>query len=88
MQTVYDKKTIPVDTNYVTREIVGVDSSSVTIGKTSIGILTAVKAAVVFSDRIETFGPFIYHITESNKSKIYNYYMRDVFASSTIKVTR
>lgn len=75
-----NKRTIPVHANYTEREIVGVDSSSVTIGKTDVGIIAAVKAAAVFSDHIETFGPFVCHITESNKGKIYDYYMQNVFA--------
>lgn len=82
-----NKRIVPIDTSYIKKEIIGVDTSSVTIGRTCTGIIAVVKAAIVFSDHVETFGPYVSHITESNKSEIYNYYMEDIFGLDPASAT-
>jgi hypothetical protein len=52
--------------------IAAVDASSVTLGETSKGVMIAVRAAAVLPDRIEVFGPYFKHITESNKQALLN----------------
>ncbi len=52
--------------------VAAVDASSVTLGETSKGVMIAVRAAVVLPDRIEVFGPYFRHITESNKQATLN----------------
>lgn len=64
------------------RGVLAVDSSSVELGKTNIGLIAAIKAAVVFTDHVETFGPFIFHIHNNNKQRTYEYFAKDVFGLS------
>lgn len=61
------------------KPVIAVDSSSVTLAKTEKGIIAAIKAAAIFPDAVETFGPFIYHITNGNKHEMYNQFMQDMF---------
>ena len=52
--------------------VVGVDASSVTLGETTRGVMVAVRAAAILPDRIEVFGPYLKHITETNKQALLN----------------
>jgi hypothetical protein len=80
-------RVVPIDGSYTKRPIAAVDSSSVTLGRTNSGIIAAIKAAVVLPDSVETFGPFIHHITQTNKNRIYNYFMKDIFGLSATQTT-
>ncbi|MGI0073339.1 MAG: DNA double-strand break repair nuclease NurA [Nitrosotalea sp.] len=70
---------VDINANAAKKQIVAIDSSSVTLANTGTGILAAIKAAVIFEEHVETFGPFIHHITNDNKQKLYNHFMKDVF---------
>ncbi|MEM2995808.1 MAG: hypothetical protein QXI91_07365 [Candidatus Bathyarchaeia archaeon] len=55
--------------------VAAVDTSSIKIGETSLGILIAIRGANVWKQnscyRYVRFGPFIFHITEENKKEVY-----------------
>ncbi len=56
--------------------IVAVDVSSMKIGETDVGILCAIRAAIVWKQRHQyrylRLGPFPFHITEENKNEVYH----------------
>lgn len=58
------------------RDIIGIDASSMTLGKTDNGIIAAIKGAIVFPDHIETYGPMIFIINNDNINTIYNYFRK------------
>ena len=58
----------------VRADVAAVDASSITLGRTDKGILCAVRAAVVLPDKVEQFGPYIYHVTENNRESLYRYF--------------
>lgn len=70
---------VDIDRIAAKKPVVAIDSSSVTLAKTEKGIIAAIKAAAIFPDSVETFGPFIYHITNENKNATYNELMHDAF---------
>lgn len=76
------ERLVSVDEEGTKRGVLAVDSSSVDLGKTSSGLIAAIKAAVVFTDHVETFGPFIFHIHNDNKQKTYEYFAKNVFSLS------
>ncbi len=57
--------------------IAAVDASSITLGPTSRGVLVAFRAVVVLPDSIVKFGPFIQHVTESNKQRVFDLFAKD-----------
>ena len=57
--------------------IAAVDASSITLGPTSRGVLVAFRAVVVLPESIVKFGPFIQHITESNKQRVFDLFAKD-----------
>ena len=56
--------------------VAAVDVSSIRVGETEEGILIAVRGAIVWNTqhkyRYLRLGPFLFHITEENKSRIFN----------------
>ncbi len=57
--------------------IAAVDASSITLGETSMGVLVAFRAVVVLPESIVKFGPFIQHVTESNKQRVFGLFAKD-----------
>ncbi len=62
------------------------DTSTIKIGETSTGMLIAVRGANVWKQnrnyRYTRLGPFIFHITEENKTEVYNTLERAYFSST------
>ena len=56
--------------------VIGVDASCIKLGETSSGLITALRGAIVWrcgaDCRYLRIGPLIFHITEQNKTDIYN----------------
>jgi len=56
--------------------IIGIDVSSIRIGETESGIICAVRGAVVWNEKkcykFLRIGPFPFHITEENKTRIFS----------------
>jgi hypothetical protein len=65
--------------------IAAVDTSTIKIGDTNTGIVIAVRGANVWKQngkyRYTRIGPFIFHITEENKSEVYNTLERAYFGT-------
>jgi len=65
--------------------IAAVDTSTIKIGDTNTGIVIAVRGANVWKQngnyRYTRIGPFIFHITEENKSEVYNMLERAYFGT-------
>jgi hypothetical protein len=65
--------------------IAAVDTSTIKIGDTNTGIIIAVRGANVWKQsgkyRYTRIGPFIFHITEENKSEVYNTLERAYFGT-------
>lgn len=79
------ERMVDINNEGTKRPVIAIDSSSVTLAKTQNGIIAAIKAAAIFSDSVETFGPFIYHITNKSKQDIYNQFMKNVFGLEEAK---
>jgi len=66
--------------------IVAVDVSSIKVGETEIGVLCALRGAIVWREksryRCLRIGPFPFHITEENKREIYGMLRRFCFKGS------
>lgn len=70
-----DSSSIPID---------AVDASSVQLGETNLGVISAVRVAIwrqVPGERpsLSRFGPYMVHLTHDNVDFIYNYFRREVF---------
>ena len=56
--------------------VIGVDASCIKLGETFSGLITALRGAIVWrrggSCRYLRIGPLIFHITDQNKTEIYN----------------
>jgi hypothetical protein len=63
--------------------IIAVDVSSIKIGETDIGILCAIRAAIVWKQKHQyrylRLGPFPFHITEENKNEVYHLFRQYSF---------
>lgn len=63
--------------------VCAVDAASAHLGETELGIVSAIRVAVIIQDRsdvsVEKFGPYIAHITEANKKTIVDFFERKVF---------
>jgi hypothetical protein len=63
--------------------IIAVDVSSMKIGETEIGVLCAIRAAIVWKlkhrYRYLRLGPFPFHITEENKKEVYHLFRQCSF---------
>ena len=61
---------------HVENIVAAVDTSTIKIGDTNAGILIAVRGASVWKQngnyRYTRIGPFIFHVTEENKSEVYS----------------
>jgi len=72
--------------NHEETQIAACDTSTLKIGETSTGMLIAVRGANVWkqnkSYKYTRLGPFIFHITEENKSEVYNMLERAYFTST------
>jgi hypothetical protein len=53
-----------------------IDVSSIKLGETSTGFLLAIRGAIVWKQNVNyrylRIGPFLFHVTEENKQRIYN----------------
>ena len=67
---------IALKPNHQETTIAAVDTSTIKIGETSTGIIIAIRGATTWRQkrkyRYTRLGPFIFHITEENKSEVYN----------------
>ncbi len=65
--------------------VFGIDTSSIELGETHDGILCAVRGSVVwrYENRYQytRYGPFIFHVTESNRHILYNKLRQTYFGS-------
>jgi len=65
--------------------VFGIDTSSIELGETKDGVLCAVRGSIVwrYDDGYQytRYGPFIFHITESNKRILYNKLRQAYFGS-------
>jgi hypothetical protein len=75
-QTRLNLKPIPLNPKHDTTVVAAIDTSSMKIGETATGMLIAIRGATVWkqksSYRYLRIGPFIIHITEENKTEVYN----------------
>jgi len=66
--------------------VAAVDISSIKIGETEIGVLCAIRGAIVWKEKSRykylRLGPFPFHITEENKKEIYNLFRCHYFEVS------
>lgn len=57
-------------------QVLALDTSSIELGETDVGLLCAVRGTIVQKDRegyrYTRYGPFIFHVTEANKEYLYN----------------
>jgi len=72
------------------KPISAVDTSSVRLGETDRGILSALRIAIIVHELdkepvYERFGPYIVHLTEGNKHKIYNFFRTQFFNLDPLK---
>jgi hypothetical protein len=70
------RQPIALKPNHQETTIAAVDTSTIKIGETSRGIIIAIRGATTWKQnskyRYTRLGPFIFHITEENKSEVYN----------------
>jgi hypothetical protein len=63
--------------------VIAVDVSSMKIGETDVGILCAIRAAIVWKQKRQyrylRIGPFPFHITEDNKNEVYHLFRQHSF---------
>ncbi len=66
--------------------IAAIDTSTIKIGETTKGIITAVRGATTWLQnhtyKYTRLGPFIFHITEDNKKELYNTLERSYFSKT------
>jgi hypothetical protein len=76
-------KPIPLKPIKEETPIIAVDVSSMKIGETDVGILCAIRAAVVWKQKRQyrylRIGPFPFHITEENRKEVYSLFRRYSF---------
>ena len=76
---------IPLKPLHKENIIAAVDTSTIKIGDTDTGIVVAVRGANVWKQngnyRYTRIGPFIFHITEENKSEVHNTLERAYFGT-------
>ena len=67
---------IPVQPLLEEVPVAAVDVSSIKVGETEEGTLIAVRPAIVWKTQLKyrylRLGPFLFHITEENKSHVFN----------------
>ncbi|MGQ9460723.1 MAG: hypothetical protein ACUVRA_05785 [Candidatus Bathyarchaeaceae archaeon] len=66
--------------------VAAVDVSSIKVGETEVGILCAIRGAIVWKTKSHytylRLGPFPFHITEENRKEIYNLFRRYYFETT------
>jgi hypothetical protein len=81
-------KTIQLQQTQDERPIVAIDVSSIRIGETEAGELSAVRGAVVWKEKnrykYQRIGPFPFHITEGNQKEIHKLFRNNYFEFSEI----
>lgn len=69
--------------------LIAVDTSSIRLGETDEGLLSAFRAAIIAQTngemKCDVFGPYVVHITENNRQAIYDYFRREVFGLELIE---
>ncbi|MGB9671831.1 MAG: DNA double-strand break repair nuclease NurA [Candidatus Bathyarchaeales archaeon] len=69
-------KPIPLSPKHDATTVAAIDTSSMKIGETATGMLIAIRGATVWKQksnyRYLRIGPFMLHITEENKTEVYN----------------
>jgi hypothetical protein len=69
-------KPIPLSPKHDATTVAAIDTSSMKIGETATGTLIAIRGATVWKQntryRYLRIGPFMLHITEENKTEVYN----------------
>lgn len=74
---------ITLKPNHQETIIAAIDTSTIKIGDTTTGIITAVRGATVWRQnrtyKYSRLGPFIFHITEENKNQLHNTLERAYF---------
>ncbi|MEM3597196.1 MAG: DNA double-strand break repair nuclease NurA [Candidatus Bathyarchaeia archaeon] len=69
--------------------VAAIDTSSIKIGETKTGILIAIRGATIWKQnkryRYIRLGPFIFHITEENKTEVYNALQRAYLGQQSIQ---
>ena len=77
---------IPLKPRHEETPVAAIDTSSMKIGETSLGILIAVRGATVHKHNRHynymRIGPFIFHVTEENKKEVYASLQTAYFAFS------
>ena len=77
------RQPLPLTPKHQETTISSVDTSTIKIGETRTGIIIAIRGATVHRKnrnyRYTRLGPFIFHITEENKSAVYDNLERDCF---------
>ena len=78
------RQPLPLSPRHQETNIAAVDTSTIRIGETTLGIIIAIRGATVWKqNRTYTYqrvGPLIFHITEENKNTVYNNLERDYFS--------
>jgi hypothetical protein len=82
-QTTLNLNTITLKPISIETPIVAIDVSSITIGETTTGIIIAIRGAITWKQhhryRYLRIGPFPFHITEENKTEIYQLFRQYSF---------
>jgi len=59
-----------------------IDTSSMLVGETNMGIISAVRGSIVVIEKqikVEQFGPYVLHFTEKNKQACYDFFQQKIF---------
>jgi len=69
--------------------LIAVDTSSIRLGETDEGLLSAFRVAIIAQVngemKCDVFGPYVVHITEGNRQAIYDYFRKKVFGLELIE---
>jgi hypothetical protein len=72
----FKRQPITLTPDHQQTPIFAIDTSTIKIGETSTGIIIAIRGATICKRNrkyhYKRLGPFIFHITENNKSEVYN----------------
>jgi hypothetical protein len=76
-------ETIPLEPQVDERPVAAIDVSSIKIGETETGFLSAIRGAIVWKEKnrykYHRLGPFPFHVTEQNKKEIYKLFRNNHF---------
>lgn len=77
-------KPLPLNPIHEENIVTAIDTSTIKIGETNLGIIIAVRGAIVWKlnrrYRYTRFGPLIFHVTEENKRQVYQTLENTYFA--------